>query len=221
MFAFPFLSDSDSDSDSYSSLLFFGLILRRKFMQGALVRQTRGALAFIQPFLLSFLFFSFKGDFTRGKMQLQQCSGIFLSAPYRSVLGVSICKWCISGREMLLMIYLHLALIYANVSLFLCPSTSSTSSRNKNKTKTVTKSYRKKRRRRKVPHGFQAMGLCYLWPRPVLAFQFFMRRARQHREKKEIIMAFFPSLSLKSFLFAFRDFEQTDKTCIVPFRSVF
>lgn len=31
---------------------------------------------------------------------------------------LSICKWCISGEKMLLMIYLHLALIYANVSLF-------------------------------------------------------------------------------------------------------
>lgn len=30
---------------------------------------------------------------------------------------LSICKWCISGEKMLLMIYLHLALIYANVSL--------------------------------------------------------------------------------------------------------
>lgn len=191
MFAFPFLSDSDSDSDSYSSLLFFGLILRRKFMQGALVRQTRGALAFIQPFLLSFLFFSFKGDFTRGKMQLQQCSGIFLSAPYRSVLGVSICKWCISGREMLLMIYLHLALIYANVSLFLCPSTSSTSSRNKNKTKTVTKSYRKKEEggrfltvSRPWDYVIFGRGLCWLFN--------FSCAARDSTEKrKKLLWHFF------------------------------
>jgi len=48
---------------------------------------------------------------------LSLCLSLFSSGWLSSLSWrLSICKWCISGEEMLLMIYLHLALIYANVS---------------------------------------------------------------------------------------------------------
>jgi len=68
------------------------------------VDETRWRWVFLLPIQLPFLQENNAG-----------CTAAVLQVCVYLRRRVSICKWCISGREMLLMIYLHLALIYANV----------------------------------------------------------------------------------------------------------
>jgi len=82
--------------------------------------------------------------------------------------GVSICKWCISGREMLLMIYLHLALIYANVFFPLFPS----------KYKYKNEPKKRKGKEKKVPHGSRPWIMLSLNAAACWLFNFSCRRSK-------------------------------------------
>lgn len=267
LYVCPSISEGSPPSSFIPLQFQFQLILWRKFMQGALVRCfSTYSLEDAHDRRVGVLFlFSFRFP-PRGicrysmwrKCRLHSCSYLASELSFCLVLclwlvsrpipipipiririrrRVSICKWCISGREMLLMIYLHLALIYANVlpRLPVPPAwlpffvLVRNKNKNQNRKKNVLnriewKKMKEKKRFLTAPgHGI----MLSLAVRPV-GFSIFHGTARQHQKK--LLWHFFfvphplysmiplsvPGFSLKSFLFAFRDFEQTDNAMHRP-----